>query len=355
MLRAAIAENAVERHLPLLRGVPFLARTGDADQTVSAYWARRATRILSDAGGAAAGAAGGVAVAGAGGVAGAAPAEPAYSELRGKQHWWWDTQRDSDGGALHDDEMRAFFAAAIGPPRARAPLPALPGGPGAGGDGTTAPYVLTAHNPGAFLGRAGWRIVQTRVPARGASVSVEHLPAGARGGGGGLRLATANVRRLEVPAAALLAEGGDAANVSLDGARLPEAAAATAAEARRAAAASGGDAEEAVVALCRLDDGGGRGVRREPWAVGPAACGAASWAVAERGPETAGPMRQTFLAPFAIVVGAGENGGGGGDDEAGCDVAEGAVTGATLAALGALLSSLFVITSEVRYLARPRR
>ena len=65
-------------------------------------------------------------------------------------------------------------------------------------------------------------------------------------------------------------------------------------------------------------------------------------------------MRQTFLAPFAIVVGAGENGGGG-DDEAGGDVAEGAVTGATLAALGALLSSLFVITSEVRYLARPRR
>ena len=74
VLRAAIAENAVERHLPLLRGVPFLARTGDADQTVSAYWARRATRILSDAAGAAAGAAGGVAVAGAGGVAGRAVA-----------------------------------------------------------------------------------------------------------------------------------------------------------------------------------------------------------------------------------------------------------------------------------------
>jgi len=46
-------------------------------------------------------------------------------------------------------------------------------------------------------------------------------------------------------------------------------------------------------------------------------------------------MRQAFMSPFSIVVGGGGEGGGGGGE-----------VGATLAALGALLSSLFVMTSE---------
>ena len=26
-------------------------------------------------------------------------------ELKGKEHWWWDTQRTNDGGPLHDDDL----------------------------------------------------------------------------------------------------------------------------------------------------------------------------------------------------------------------------------------------------------
>ena len=79
VLRASIAENSVERHLPLLRGVPFLARTGDRDQTVHAFWARRATRILVDSG------SGGDGVDGMGQPSNTS-SEPSYSELPGKDH-----------------------------------------------------------------------------------------------------------------------------------------------------------------------------------------------------------------------------------------------------------------------------
>lgn len=27
-------------------------------------------------------------------------------ELHGKQHWWWDTSADNDGGALNDPKVR---------------------------------------------------------------------------------------------------------------------------------------------------------------------------------------------------------------------------------------------------------
>ena len=49
LLRASIAENSVELHLPLLLGVPHLARAGDADMTVHPFWARRAVRLLEAA------------------------------------------------------------------------------------------------------------------------------------------------------------------------------------------------------------------------------------------------------------------------------------------------------------------
>ena len=46
VLRAAISENDVEAHLPLLRNVPSLARTGDADNTVHSFCNAAGTRTL---------------------------------------------------------------------------------------------------------------------------------------------------------------------------------------------------------------------------------------------------------------------------------------------------------------------
>ena len=375
VLRASIAENSVERHLPLLRGVPFLARTGDRDQTVHAFWARRATRILADAGG------GGDGLDGMGQPSNTS-SEPSYSELPGKDHWWWDTATDSDGGALNDDQMRSFFAAAIGArPGRRTPLPRLPmrgeDDDGGGGGG----FLLTVRNPGAFLGRGGWRVVQAATPARASSL---HILSAGEGCAAYLRLTSVNVRRFEAPAALIFSSchrcvelrcGSSCDDISrkyqlLDGAPLPaaacEAAAAAVAAARAAAVAvvaanavsgktvysliSGEDQNEAeleaeaevvmeaTVAMCRLR-GDGR------WAAGEAACGAGSWAAAERGPETAGPMRQAFLAPFVIVVGGGGDDVGGGSDEIGA-TGDRSEMRATLAAVGALLANLFVMTSE---------
>ena len=255
VLRASIAENSVERHLPLLQGVPFLARTGDRDQTVHAFWARRATRILADSGG------------GSGGVDDGVEGAPSYAELPNKDHWWWDTATDSDGGALNDGQMRSFFASAIGArPGRRTPLPQLPMHGGG--------FLLTVHNPGAFLGRGGWRVLQAAAPARSASL---HILCG-EGGATSLRLTSTNVRRFEAPAALLLSAcqghggpscdevGGEHQPATslwvLDGAPVPagacDAAVAAAAAAAKAKAGSGADRNAAYV-----EAGAGAGAEAE--------------------------------------------------------------------------------------------
>jgi hypothetical protein len=37
-------------------------------------------------------------------------------ELKGKEHWWWDTAAPNDGGAVFDGAVRAFLAAAPSQP-----------------------------------------------------------------------------------------------------------------------------------------------------------------------------------------------------------------------------------------------
>ena len=31
-------------------------------------------------------------------------------EVPGKQHWWWDTRRENDGGVLNDAKMRSLYS-----------------------------------------------------------------------------------------------------------------------------------------------------------------------------------------------------------------------------------------------------
>ena len=321
LLRASIADNSVELHMPLLRSVPHLARTGDADTTVHSFWARRAVRVLGvhDAldGGAEANATSG--------------RMNVLSELRGKEHWWWDTDRENDGGALNDDEMRAFFdrALATTPARTRPALPELPDD-----------FTLLAHAAGAFEGRAGWRILQGHEPGRMSSVRMRRLRStrrdgsagdrygGDRGNGGGgdgkagvLELTTRNVRRLLAPRSTVLDESTrlliDTRPVLL----LPAAEAVATAR-----TTEDGDAES--IELCRLSLG--RGVQ---WRV----CTRESWAVAERGPSTAGPLRQAFHQPFAIVYGGSSSADGGFTASGG---------GNELEDLAVYLANLFTLTSD---------
>jgi len=275
VLEAAIGENALELHMGNVAGVPHLARVGADDQTVHPFWARRAMRLLQALGGGAA----------------------KLTELAGKQHWWWDTARPNDGGALNDGEMRQFFAAARGArkgeggARGRAVLPGLPPS-----------FTLRAFNPASFEGRGGWRLLQ---PHRaGCMLELKLVSADSS-----LRVSTRNVRRFIAPAQALLAP-----QVLLDEAPLPPPIQAAAARANQSGAG---------LELCSLS-------ALRQWRV----CAEEDWAAAERGPSTLGPVRQALHSRFLLVAGDEEEQ----DAEQPC--------AATLLQLAVYLSNLFFLTSD---------
>ena len=68
-MEACIAENDVDRHAVHLQGIPVIARIGADDRTVHPFFVRRMYRLLKEER---------VAV--------------NYSEVTGKEHWWWDTR-----------------------------------------------------------------------------------------------------------------------------------------------------------------------------------------------------------------------------------------------------------------------
>ena len=278
LLRASIGDNNLELHLPILHNVPYLARTGTNDRTVPSFWARRAQRVMESLG----------------------PSQhpPRLSELKGKEHWWWDTERANDGGALNDDEMRAFFNSTLrGAEGTRPALPELP-----------EEFVLVSHSPAAFDGRAGWRIVQFQRPARMASARIIRRATTA---GPHLDITTRNIRRLLVPASEVVGR-----SASIDGTIL------TANDVKRP--------HDTLLELCSLRDEAvavGTPPGRGKWRI----CSPDDWRPAERGPETAGPMRQIAHSPFAIIAG----GGGAIADDA-----------ADLQELSVFLANLFLVTSD---------
>lgn len=269
LLRASVGSNHVELHLPLLADVPHLVRAGDADMTVHPFWARRIMRLAN----------------------GYANAQ--LTELPGKEHWWWDTHRPNDGGAMNDDEMRRFFNTTWrGPPGARPPLPSLPEG-----------YLLVAHSVGSFEGRNGWQLLQARVPGKMASVRLYGVgsrsseledatvtgDAAARRKPRQLRLRTRNVRRLRVPP---LPPGS---TLQVDDDPVPVPAPPPTSEDTWQLGVHGVQlGGDETWELCRL-------LTEDTWQ----ACTRASWREAERSPATAGPIRQVFQAPFTLVYGAG--------------------------------------------------
>ena len=66
LLRSTVYESDVDRFASNLAGLPVLVRVGALDGTVPPYWSRKMSRLLHDAG-----------------------VDVKYSELPGKEHWWW--------------------------------------------------------------------------------------------------------------------------------------------------------------------------------------------------------------------------------------------------------------------------
>lgn len=87
LMEATITENDADRHIQNLKGIPVLARIGANDRTVHPYFARRMYRLLEEL-----------------------RTNVNYTELPGKEHWWWDTWSTNDGGAVHDKQLRKFSA-----------------------------------------------------------------------------------------------------------------------------------------------------------------------------------------------------------------------------------------------------
>ncbi|KAH3844315.1 hypothetical protein DPMN_086573 [Dreissena polymorpha] len=85
ILESCIIENDADQHSVNLGGVPVVGRTGAIDRTVHPWFLRRMYRLLSEEG-----------------------VKVNYTEVKDKEHWWWDTVDTNDGGAVNDKYLRDF-------------------------------------------------------------------------------------------------------------------------------------------------------------------------------------------------------------------------------------------------------
>ena len=93
IIQSTVDDNGCELHVSNLKGIPCLARVGAIDQVVHPWWTRRMVRLLHEL----------------------YDDEKLgskyifYNEIPSKEHWWWDTKKENDGGVTNDAELRKFF------------------------------------------------------------------------------------------------------------------------------------------------------------------------------------------------------------------------------------------------------
>lgn len=159
LLRAAESEFDADGHAATLAGgLPILIRVGTADNNVHPWFSRRMFRSLLGAG--------------------ALSSEVSLSELRGKEHWWWDTDTPNDGGAVNDLQIRNFFDQCFKRESGAAGLPAH--------------WRLVVFNAATSGAKGGLRVVQQLVPHRRTEIIVEMGKVRPS-----MQVQTSNARRLE--------------------------------------------------------------------------------------------------------------------------------------------------------------
>ena len=335
-----------------LRGVPFLARTGSRDNVISPASSKQMLALVQQktkckaasrhgTGGKKEGDSAATNTSARTSAAGCR-----LSVLPGKEHWWWDTDSENDGGAVFDPELRSFFTEALARTTADghgrrhvAPLPRR--------------FTLACLNPATCGGRGGVTIEQmtspfvpARMDVRRKRVEEGNEETGEKGGkregregsGSGLwnwSINTVNVHRIRIVDPVWLRED-EVKKISLDGEDVilsPHILAGIVSLCRNES--SSGEAEGGAALLwgaCRHQglDGrvGGGGVKKD----GAQQCaggGGRSSASArdkpdghgsdrrcdlgdghviaaankERGPRTSGPLRRIFEGPLLFIVG----------------------------------------------------
>eukprot|EP01065_Artemidia_motanka_P017794 TRINITY_DN21201_c0_g1_i2.p1 TRINITY_DN21201_c0_g1~~TRINITY_DN21201_c0_g1_i2.p1 ORF type:complete len:863 (+),score=237.14 TRINITY_DN21201_c0_g1_i2:269-2590(+) len=252
VLDSAGAEYRGDLVLSNLVGVPYLSRAGERDQVISPWLSRKAVRLLSEYSN----------ETGRG-------QSVRYVELKGKEHWWWDTEAENDGGVMDDKQMRKLWQRAMrmGPPPPPSPC-----------------FDFTCYNAASCGTRGGLRVAVQRRPLRRSTVRACRVTEG-------WALRTSNTLRLVLSADSPVLSSPSA--VAVDGTRF------SGDELRRAAA--GGAAT-----LCSQAPG--------VWVACGAGCGAddshqrGCCGPVRRGPGALGPLRRVFARPYAIVYGTQETG-----------------------------------------------
>lgn len=90
ILEHSMGEFHVDRLIENLHDLDIHIRVGSHDGTTHPWFSRRMHRLLQQH-----------------------KINSTFEEVHGKQHWWWDTNKDNDGGVLNDDKMRSFYASCL--------------------------------------------------------------------------------------------------------------------------------------------------------------------------------------------------------------------------------------------------
>ncbi|XP_038066251.1 uncharacterized secreted protein ARB_06907-like [Patiria miniata] len=271
IMEACVAENDADKHASNLKGIPVLARIGAQDRTVHPYFVRRMVRLLKEA-----------------------DVNTTYSEIAGKEHWWWDTWKTNDGGAVNDPQLRNFTnqvarrswegthvasscttdtctsgelspsAPSIGKQRY-----SQKGVPDLIEEGET-DYTLSVVNPALGEGLFGVRVLRQKVPFRMSTVQI-------RFSGKQARLTTGNVAALSFSEVGRLLLPWREREIQVDGQQH---------------CFHGTGEPKQEMRICRNDKGSWDVYSEDPLA-----------SLTHRGPANLGPARRVAENPFLIVSG----------------------------------------------------
>lgn len=246
VLHASVAENENSLHASTLRDMPALVRVASNDQAVPPWFGRRMARVLREHG-----------------------AAIEFDE-QPQSHWWWDTARPNDGGAMHDEVVRDWTLRTAS--RSLGETPSWSNSSGS--------LVITSSSP-EYQGRHGVIIRARHTSAARASIRLASHTS--EDEGHQLELQTTNTVRFALGGAFATAVREHGGSVLVDGHRV--------ALDSPKCAADGEDSPEGAQSqggeLCRADP-------TEPWVL----CDGAP----TRPPLLLGPIRRVFARRWLVVL-----------------------------------------------------
>ncbi|XP_014674933.1 PREDICTED: uncharacterized protein LOC106815023 [Priapulus caudatus] len=155
ILESCVTTCDAERHAGNIRHKPVMIRVGGNDRTVHPYYSRRMYRVLKEQG-----------------------TNVTYVELPGKEHWWWDTWAENDGGVVNDAQLRQFMSSVMMTDPQQSCTDAACSEPSsnryteAANMGRRYEFTYTVTNPADFESMEGVKIIQQETPMRTSKLRV---------------------------------------------------------------------------------------------------------------------------------------------------------------------------------------